>query len=79
MVNFVNRFILGIANVLSRVIVGLVADWKCMNTNIVFKSTLILAGISTAVSPFLEGFETKLLYACLFGVFMGENIAFIKF
>ncbi|XP_060582252.1 monocarboxylate transporter 12-like [Ruditapes philippinarum] len=64
----------GITNTLGRVLLGWLADNKCIHRLSLLKLLLLLAGLSTAVSPLFTTFTTKLLYACIYGFLVGGYV-----
>lgn len=64
----------GITNTVSRIVVGWLGDRPCINRMVFCEVLLLLTGISTGISPLLSTFETKMIYTCLFGVFIGKKL-----
>ncbi|XP_045199693.2 monocarboxylate transporter 14-like [Mercenaria mercenaria] len=65
---------IGITNTIGRVLLGGLADRKCINRLSMLKIVLLMTGLSTAVSPLFTTFGTKLLYACIYGFLVGGYV-----
>ncbi|KAH3826848.1 hypothetical protein DPMN_128760 [Dreissena polymorpha] len=68
---------IGIANTLSRIFLGWVGDRACVNRMWMMQGALFMAGLSTALSPLLISFATKLVYSCLIGAALGGYVMLV--
>lgn len=57
----------GIANVISRVLCGILSDMKWVDRLLLNNVTLIIAGGATVLCPLYDSFEALLIYAAVFG------------
>ncbi|KAL4217177.1 hypothetical protein ACF0H5_023631 [Mactra antiquata] len=65
---------IGISNTVSRILIGLLGDRSCVNRMILSELLLVMSGVSTALSPLLTSFNTKMIYTCSFGFCIGGYI-----
>lgn len=63
--------ILGIVNACSRLIVGFLADHKCVDCVLLHNGALLFAGVVTCLVPILHTYELLVIYAALFGLCIG--------
>lgn len=60
--------LIGIANTVGRIMSGVIADMRKVDSLIINNVSLILAGIATAMSPLCKTFSTLCTYAVVFGL-----------
>lgn len=65
---------IGISNTVGRVILGLLADMKCMNRLYLYATVLTISGVATMLEPICTTFTGYFLYATVFGFTSGNNI-----
>ncbi|OWF56683.1 monocarboxylate transporter 7-like [Mizuhopecten yessoensis] len=66
--------VIGIANTIGRVVFGWMADQKWVNRLMLYSTALTICGIATALSPLSNSFEYLLVYAAVFGAFIGVYV-----
>jgi hypothetical protein len=64
---------IGISNTVGRVILGLLADLKCMNRLYLYASVLTISGVATMVEPMCGSFFEYFVYALVFGFTSGKS------
>ena len=63
---------IGISNTFGRVFFGFLADRKGVNRLMLYNTSLTICGVATALCPLCYNFPLLLLYACVFGLFIGK-------
>lgn len=71
--------VIGISNTVGRVIFGFLADRPGVNRLLLYNTALTICGIATALCPLCSTYPLLVLYACVFGVFIGKGISFFVF
>ncbi|XP_053404937.1 monocarboxylate transporter 13-like [Mercenaria mercenaria] len=67
--------VIGISSICGRIILGYIADRPSVNRLLMFKITLLISGISTALGPVLNSLWLMMLYAVIYGVSTGFTIS----
>lgn len=67
--------IIGIANTAGRIIFGWLADKPYVNRLMLYNTALVICGIATALSPLCRTYPLLIVYAILFGVFIGVYVS----
>jgi len=69
---------IGISNTVGRVILGLLADLKCMNRLYLYGTVLTVCGLATCIEPFFTSFTGLFIYSVVFGFTSGKckNLSF---
>ena len=65
---------IGISNTVGRVLFGFLADRKGVNRLMLYNSALTICGVATALCPLCYNYPLLVLYACVFGLFIGECV-----
>lgn len=71
--------VIGISNTVGRVIFGFLADRPGVNRLMLYNTALTICGIGTALCPLCSTYPLLVLYACVFGVFIGKSISLLFF
>lgn len=66
---------IGISNTIGRVILGLLADLKCMNRLYLYATVLTISGLATIAEPFFTSFIGLFTYSALFGFTSGGYVS----
>ena len=66
--------IIGISNTVGRVLFGFMADRKGVNRLMLYNTALTICGVATAVCPLCYNFPLLVVYACVFGLFIGKLV-----
>lgn len=66
--------VIGIANTVGRVVFGWMADKPWVNRLMLYNTALFICGVATALSPLSNAYEFLVLYAAVFGAFIGKYI-----
>lgn len=66
--------VIGIANTAGRIIFGWMADRPHVNRLMLYNTALVICGVATALSPLNDSFAWLVLYAAIFGAFIGKLI-----
>ncbi|KAL4220190.1 hypothetical protein ACF0H5_020598 [Mactra antiquata] len=66
---------IGLSSVLGRIILGYIADRTNVDRYVMFKISLLIAGISTSFGPLLESYWTFMLYAVIYGLSTGITLS----
>ena len=64
--------IIGISNTVGRVLFGFMADKKGVNRLLLYNSALTICGVATALCPLCFNYPLLVVYACVFGLFIGK-------
>lgn len=64
--------VIGIANMVGRVLFGWIADRERVNRLMLYNSALVLCGLFTAFSIYCDTFVMMVVYCAGFGMFIGE-------
>ena len=62
---------LGISGAVSRVVLGWIGDFPCVDRLYLYILCLIVGGVFSAISPFFDSYGLLMLYACVYGITMG--------
>lgn len=68
--------VLGISNTASRILTGLLVDCPRVDCMLVHNVAAVIAGTATCLVPVLDRYELLLMYAVVFGVFIGQSVAY---
>ncbi|KAJ8309968.1 hypothetical protein KUTeg_011833 [Tegillarca granosa] len=66
--------VIGIANTVGRVIFGWISDKPWVNRLMLYNTALTICGIATALSPVSDSYEFLVVYAAIFGAFIGVYV-----
>lgn len=66
---------IGISNTIGRVVFGFLADRKGVNRLMLYNTALTICGIATALCPLCYNFPLLIVYACVFGLFIGVYVS----
>ena len=64
-------FMIGISNIIGRVVTGLIANLKCVNKLVFYDTAHVIWGISTILSVLLQSFLLQMCYSFIFGFING--------
>ena len=64
--------VIGISNTVGRVLFGFMADKKGVNRLMLYNSALTICGVATALCPLAYNYAWLVVYACVFGLFIGK-------
>lgn len=67
--------IVGISNTVGRVLFGFMADRKGVNRLFLYNTALLICGVATALCPLCSTFPLLVVYACVFGLFIGVYVS----
>ena len=71
--------VIGIANTVGRVIFGWLADRPWVNRLMLYSTALTICGVATALSPLSDSYAYLVVYAAIFGSFIGKIFFFFNF
>ena len=64
----------GVGNILGRFLFGVLADCPCLDSVVLYISTLTICGVGTSLSFVCgDNFTLHVIYVAYFGFFMGES------
>lgn len=75
---------IGISNTFGRVVFGFLADRRGVNRLMLYNVALTICGVATALCPLCYNYPLLVIYACVFGLFIGKlnrptlNISFSR-
>jgi len=64
--------IIGIANIVARVVIGFVADMRCVSRLAIFSVNLVICGLASTFVVHYVSFFLLAAYAAVFGVGIGQ-------
>lgn len=67
--------VIGISNTVGRVVFGWLSDRECINRLFLYNTALALCGIATSLSIFCLSYEMLVVYAAIFGLFIGVYVS----
>lgn len=67
--------IVGISNTVGRVLFGFMADRKGVNRLFLYNTALTICGVATALCPLCSNYPLLVVYACVFGLFIGVYVS----
>ena len=62
---------LGISGAISRVVLGWIGDFPCVDRLYLYILCLVVGGVFSAISPYFSSYGLLMLYACIYGITMG--------
>lgn len=65
---------IGISNVIGRIVIGFLSDFKSLNRLYLYSILIIVCGVATIIEPFLKTFVLMIIYAFVFGFTSGIYI-----
>ena len=65
--------VVGISNTVGRVLFGFMADRKGVNRLFLYNTALTICGVATALCPLCSNYPLLVVYACVFGLFIGKR------
>lgn len=68
---------IGISNTVGRVVFGFLADRQGVNRLALYNTALTICGVATALCPLCSSYPLLVLYACVFGLFIGKLSSFL--
>ena len=68
--------VLGVSNTLSRILTGLLVDCPRVDCMIVHNVAAVIAGAATCLVSVLDRYDLLLVYAAVFGVFIGQSASY---
>lgn len=66
---------IGISNTIGRVVFGFLADRQGVNRLALYNTSLTICGVATALCPLCSTYPLLVLYACVFGLFIGVYVS----
>ncbi|XP_052784040.1 monocarboxylate transporter 12-like [Mya arenaria] len=66
---------IGISNTVGRVLFGFLADRRGVNRLMLYNCALTICGVATALCPLCYNFSLLVVYACVFGLFIGVYVS----
>ncbi|XP_060563281.1 monocarboxylate transporter 5-like [Ruditapes philippinarum] len=66
---------IGISNTVGRVLFGFLADRQGVNRLMLYNTALTICGVATALCPLCYSYSLLVLYACVFGLFIGVYVS----
>lgn len=69
--------IIGISNTVGRVVFGFLADRPAVNRLMLYNTALTICGVATALCPLCFNYPLLVLYAILFGLFIGKFLLYL--
>ena len=63
----------GIANIVGRLVIGFIADIKCVNRVMLYNTSLVIAGLFSVASVALWTFPLQMVYAFVYGFSIGAS------
>jgi len=64
--------IIGISNTVIRIVIGFIADLRCVNRMAVFSANLIVCGLASTFVVYYNSFSLQAIYAVVFGIGLGK-------
>ncbi|XP_045199403.2 monocarboxylate transporter 12-like [Mercenaria mercenaria] len=66
---------IGISNTVGRVLFGFLADRQGVNRLMLYNTALTICGVATALCPLAYTYSLLVVYACVFGLFIGVYVS----
>jgi len=66
--------VVGISNIVGRLMFGYIADMKCVNRLMLYNTVLVICGICSVISVVMDNFMLLTCYSFIFGFFVGMYI-----
>lgn len=71
--------VIGIANMVGRVVFGWIADRDRVNRLMLYNTSLMLCGLFTAFSVYCDSYGLMVVYCAGFGLFIGKYLVALEF
>jgi len=70
--------IIGISNTLIRIVIGAIADLRCVNRLTLFSANLVVCGLASTFVAHYNSFSLLAVYAVVFGIGIGKSFVHVR-